>query len=366
MSALCLLLVVFYSCYYGYVLMKSKKKRTKKEYAPDVSIIVPVYNEKATIQQKLENLKMQQYNGPTEIIVVDSGSTDGTGALVNCTDAKILQQERREGKASALNMAFPVCSGRIVVITDADAVWAPTALKEAISNFSDPSIGAVTGRQILLNPHQTSVTRLEESYRTFYQVLRTGESTIDSTCIFHGELSCYKKELIEALPENTVADDSTLAVAVRKKGFKSIYDPACIFYEYAPPTVSSRYIQKVRRAQGLIQLFLKEWRLLFNRKFGLFGMLIFPANFFMHIVSPFLVLYVVLWSIFSGIYLFYMAFIVFIVLSIVNRSIFYIVTTFFQSQCILLIALVYLLLGKTQHVWPQVEEIRDLWQRENQ
>jgi cellulose synthase/poly-beta-1,6-N-acetylglucosamine synthase-like glycosyltransferase len=172
------------------------------------------------------------------------------------------------------------------------------------------------------------------------------------------------------LPENTVADDSALAVAVRKKGFKTIYDPACIFYEYAPPTPSSRYIQKVRRAQGLIQLFLREWKILFNTTYGLFGMIIFPAEFFMHVVSPFLVfifLAALLWSIPSNAYLVYgivTILVGFILFSLGNRSLFHIAATFFQSQCILLISIFYLLLGRTQNVWPQVEEIRNLWQRE--
>ncbi len=360
----------FYSCYYAFVLVKSKKKREKKDYYTDVSIIVPVYNEEATIQRKLENLKTQEYNGPTEIIVIDSGSTDKTLELINAENhIKILQQGKREGKASALNMAFPVCTGTIVVITDADALWAPTTLKEAISNFSDPFIGAVTGRQILLNPDQTRTTRIEKSYRNFYEVLRTGESIIDSTCIFHGEISCFRNGLIEPLPENTVADDSALAVAVRKKGFRTIYDPACIFYEYAPPTVTSRYTQKVRRAQGLIQLFSREWKILFNRKFGHFGMIVFPAEFFMHVVSPVLVfmfLIVLLWTLLSNKYVGYSVLAVvfiFIILSTVHRKFFHVAVTFFQSQGILLISLLYLLLGRTQHIWPQVEEVRNLWQQ---
>lgn len=369
-------LVSFYSLYYTFVRVKSKKKRTKKDYTTDVSIVVPVYNEEAIIQRKLENVKVQEY-GPTEIIVIDSGSTDKTLELVkdaaeNNPHIKILQQKKREGKASALNMAFSVCSGTIVVITDADAVWAPTTLKEAISNFSTPSVGAVTGRQVLLNPDQTHTTKIEKSYRHFYEILRIGESTIDSTPIFHGEISCYRKCLIEPLREDTVADDSALALQVRKKGFRTIYDPACVFYEYAPPTVTSRYNQKVRRAQGLIQLFVREWKILFNRKFGYFGMIIFPAEFFMHVFSPFFVvgfLAVLLWSLFTNVYVGYGCLAVicgFFISFIINRDFFNSAASFFQSQSILLISLLYLLVGKTQYVWPQVEEVRDLWQREEQ
>lgn len=370
------LLAGFYAVYYVVVLVNSRKKRTKKEYTTRVSVVVPVYNEEATIQRKLENLKAQDYTGEVEYIVIDSGSKDKTLQIVKSwakknPDIKILEQKERKGKASALNMAFPACTGDIVVMTDADALWEKTTLREAVSNFQDPSIGAVTGRQILLNPDQTSTTKIEKTYRNFYEVLRIGESVIDSTPIFHGEISCYRRTLLEPVSVDSMADDSELAVKVRKKGYRSIYDDQAVFYEYAPPTVESRYTQKVRRGQGLIQLFLRERAMLFNRTYGRFGTLVFPAEVFMHVGSP-VVLAVFLaacvWNSLSNIYVLYVLGSGLILLGcsvFVKRELFDIAVTFLQSQCILLVSLGYTLLGRSQNIWPQVEEIRQLWQHED-
>ncbi|MBU7014299.1 MAG: glycosyltransferase [Theionarchaea archaeon] len=365
-------LLLFYSSYYCLVLLESRKNKTKRPFETSVSIIIPTYNEEKTIEQKLQNVGSQDYTGKMEILVVDS-STDGTLETVkHCagTDPciRVLHEETRRGKAFALNQAFPVCSGEIIVITDADAIWARDTLKEAIMNFSDPEVGAVTGRQILLNPTQTRATETERVYRKFYEILRIAESNIDSTPIFHGELACYRRDLLEKVTENSMADDSELALSVRKKGARSIYDPKSVFFEYAPPTWRSRYIQKVRRGQGLQQLFCRNWRILFNSTYGRFGLVVYPAEFFMHVVSPNLVLLFVITLLWTAIKNFLGYFLVLALgltlLYLISGKTLETFATFFQSQFILIISLIRLISGHSQHVWPQVEEIRDLWEIE--
>ena len=204
---------------------KSLHNPSVKVYAPSVSVVVPTYNEEDTIVHKLRNLMEQNYSN-TEIIIVDGASEDKTVELIekfvkdNGFDLKLIKEEERRGKASALNDVFKCCSKEIVVITDADATWEKDTLKKAVSNFSDPNVGAVTGRQILLNPNQSLATKVEKTYRNIYEVLRVGEQAIDSTPIFHGEISCFRRSLIENISEDSMADDSELAVKIRKKGFR--------------------------------------------------------------------------------------------------------------------------------------------------
>ena len=255
------------------------------------------------------------------------------------------------------------------MITDADAIWEKESLKKIVSNFSDPTVGAITGRQILLNKNQSLATKVENTYRNIYEVLRLGESVMDSTPIFHGEISCFRRSLVEEISENSMADDSELAVKVRKKGFKSIYDPNAIFYEYAPPTFKSRFVQKLRRGQGLIQLFWKEKGILFNPRYGKFGMLIFPAEFFMHVISPLLVLGFIIslfYTLFSLaphvlIHLSTLATISLALFLLTKVDVLNIALSFLNSQMILLTSLIYQLVGKKQHKWKKVIEIRELW-----
>lgn len=369
---------LFYFSYYLFMIRMSRKSQgTGKEsnYHPKVSIVVPTYNEETTIEKKLGNLMTQDYEGEVETIIVDSASLDRTTELAEefyrekGLKVTILKETERRGKAHAINYAFTQCSGDIVVMTDADAVWKTDTLRQAISNFLNQEIGAVTGRQILLNPKQSMTTKTEATYRHIYEVLRLGESILDTTPIFHGEISCYRRSLLEEVSEDSMADDSELAVKMRKKGYRAIYDPTAVFYEYAPPTFKSRFTQKVRRGQGLIQLFLREWRLLFNARYGKFATIIFPAEFFMHVISPLLLL----------------AFIVYVVYELITLNLYPIIgvgvilllaslalalrkinvvnfaVSFLNSQFILLVSLFYQLTGRRQHKWQKIEEIRELW-----
>jgi cellulose synthase/poly-beta-1,6-N-acetylglucosamine synthase-like glycosyltransferase len=379
--AIGLILFVFYSGYFLLMWMnargwKSLRNPGVEDYASFVSVVVPTYNEEDTIVHKLENLMEQDYS-PMEIIVVDGASEDGTVELIekfvksHDLDVKLIREEKRRGKASALNEAFKHCSGEIVVMTDADAIWDRDTLRKALSNFSDPRVGAVTGRQILLNPNQSLATKVEKTYRNVYEVLRVGESTIDSTPIFHGEISCFRRSLVENVSEESMADDSELAVKIRKKGFRSIYDPGAVFYEHAPPTFKSRLVQKLRRGQGLIQMFLRERGILFNPKYKKFGILVFPAEFFMHVISPvlvfaFLVSFVYTLFLIDKYLVISLGFAVAVLLTVLVIMKTYIVNlplSFLNSQFILLLSLICQLLGRSQHKWVKVTEVRGLWRK---
>jgi cellulose synthase/poly-beta-1,6-N-acetylglucosamine synthase-like glycosyltransferase len=382
MVALGLVLFGFYLGYF--ILMRHKAKGWKPVYAsenftPSVSIVVPTYNEEDTIVRKLENLMEQDYPAnEVEVIVIDSASEDRTVELlvrfIKDRKLKLIKEGERKGKASALNNVLKYCVGEVVIITDADATWERDTLQKIVLNFSNPNVGAVTGRQILLNPDQSLATKVEKTYRSVFEVLRLGESSLDSTPIFNGPLMAFRSDLLEPISEDCIADDSQLAVKIRKKGFKSVYDPCAVFYECTPRSFKSRFIQKVRRGQGLIQLFFRERKILFNSSYKKFGTVIFPAEFFMHVVSPVLVFaflvsfllsllvlnpYVfVSLAIASGVF--------FVVLTSVKMDVIGFFSSFLDSQFVLLVSLVFHAFGKSQHKWTKISEVRELWKKGNQ
>jgi cellulose synthase/poly-beta-1,6-N-acetylglucosamine synthase-like glycosyltransferase len=319
---------------------------------------------------------MEQDYPSMEVIVIDSASNDRTVELVrqfvrdNKFRVRLIREKQRKGKASALNLVCSkYCSGEIIAITDADAIWEKDTLRKLVSSFSDPRVGAVTGRQVLMNANHESTVKLEKAYRSIFEVLRVGETVLDSTPIFNGPLMAFRSSLLEPIPEDTIADDSHLAVEIRRKGFRSVYNSEALFYEYVPPTLRSRFVQKVRRGQGLVQLFLRQRRVFFNRKYGKYGTMIFPAEFFMHVVSPSL-LAVFLVSLLCSLFLTISAFstypmiitllivgITIIALATIRVGVTNFVLAFLDSQFTLLIALGYELTGRSQHKWEKVPEV---------
>jgi len=382
--AIGLILSVFYFGYFFLMWMKSRGWKSLhnsglEDCAPFVSVVVPTYNEEDTIVHKLKNLIEQDYLS-MEIIVVDGASEDRTVELIkkfvedHDLDMKLIMEEERRGKASALNDAFKHCSGEIVVLTDSDATFEKGTVAKIVNNFDDVMIGAVTGRLVIVNADQTSVTKLEKSYRGIFGILRRGESTLDSTPIFNGPISAFRRELlIDELESNTIADDTELSLQIREKGYRAVYDPETIAYEYTPVTLRSRVEQKRRRGQGIIQSFVRHHRMMFNSRYGKFGTVIFPAEFFMHLVSPILLFVFLILFPFSLVFmnnymlisLIITLMFAFVALIIMKISVVSFISNFLDSQFILLLSLIYHILGKSQHKWRKISEIRGIMKKKH-
>ena len=380
-------LALFYVFYF--LLMNHVRKREinwkSEELDTKVSLIIATYNEEATLPTKLKNILEQDFpKEKLELMFIDSGSTDKTPDIIRDfikenpkLNTVFLQEKERLGKSHAVNIAYSRASGEIKIISDADALLEKSAITKIVSNFSDSKIGAACGRQVLLNANQNPSTELEKSYRGYYEVLRQGESILDSTPIFHGELSAYRGTLIESLPEGKSADDSRMANIIRKKGYRAVYDSSAVFYEYAPPNSNSRSVQKVRRGQGLIRVFWDFKSCLFRKKYGAYGLLTLPAEFFMHCIFP------MLWAVFFVAFFIALAFynpILLIFQSVLLASLYFLSKTrsnnkilkkarelssvlmsFVSSQLILIRALLLWVSGHSLHKWQKVEDIRDKW-----
>jgi len=301
------LVTAVYVFYYIYILKAIGKTTararnlTNPSLKTRITLVIPTYNEELAIGGKLLNLIEQTYPlNLMEVIVIDSNSSDKTVKIVKKfmlehpeLDIKLIEEDKRLGKSTAVNKAFSSArpQSEVIMMTDVDVYLEKDAIEKVVSNFGDPTVGAVCGRQVLMNPQESKETKMEATYQRFYEKLRIGESVIDSTPLFEGQFAAYRANVIqgENVRENANADDCQLAITVRRKGFRAICDQQAVFYEYSPPDRASLQLQKVRRGQGLARLFWQNKDMMFKNKYGKFGLIILPANFFMHVISPFLV-----------------------------------------------------------------------------
>ncbi|MEJ0021075.1 MAG: glycosyltransferase family 2 protein [Candidatus Doudnabacteria bacterium] len=118
-----------------------------------VSIIIPVYNERATVQIVLDQVKAVSIgNMEKEIILVDDHSTDGTTELLkNLNDPQIIvfTHEINLGKGGALHTGFKQASGDIVVIQDADLEYDASEIEKVIAPFLEQNAHVVYGSRYL-------------------------------------------------------------------------------------------------------------------------------------------------------------------------------------------------------------------------
>lgn len=288
-SLLLIVLALFLAPYGGIILLVftlGRKLQLKKnyEYKPTVSIFLPTYNEAEFIEKKLENLISQTYQ-PIEILVYDC-STDATPALVEEYKRKfpiinLIRQPVRMGMARTLNQAFKDARGDIFIKTDCDSLAiSKDCIREIVANFADDRVGGATGICI-------ADRGVERYFREFMTAIQIAETNIDSTIIAHASsVLAFRSSLLEPVDVFSMADDTEEFVKIRKKGYKTVVDNSVVSKEEVPDEFRKRRLQKDRRSQGIIRVLLQNTSMLFNSKYGMFGFLILPLEFFILVISP--------------------------------------------------------------------------------
>ena len=263
---------------------------------PPVSILVPIHNEAGVMEKKLRNLTGLRYPGRLEVILVDSGSTDGTTEVVRRSlkrgfpfRVRLVGEGRKRGKARALNLGLRLASGEVVATSDADALWDPRTVEKAVSYLSLPGVGAVTGREVYLNAGESLWTRAEEGYRRFYEVMRMGESRLHSALSFQGALAFYRRELFGRFEEREASDDTGTALEICRRGYRCLMVPDLVFRDTAPSTLRAFARVKVRRGLHMLLGLRKAVGMKRRGELPLpWSVLLF--NLYLHLAVPFLFL----------------------------------------------------------------------------
>jgi glycosyltransferase involved in cell wall biosynthesis len=263
----------------------------KRPAEPSVSVVLPTYNEERIVEGKLERLVDLDYPmEEVEVVIVDS-SDDATPDIVReffadreRPDLRLIEETERRGLAPALNDAYAAAANEMVVKTDCDSVVAADALREAAANLADPEVAAVTGR----NVEVLGGSEVEAGYRGVQAHVQTLESHLDSTFIFHGPFSAFENDAVVPVDPNSLADDTELALRIRRsEAGRVIFDPAIRYREAAHSAFVKRRKQKDRRGMGLVRLLVQHRDALGTH--GNYGRIVLPFNWWFMVVSPWLV-----------------------------------------------------------------------------
>jgi glycosyltransferase involved in cell wall biosynthesis len=112
-----------------------------------VSVVIPAFNEERTMAEVID--RVRHCGLPCEIIVVDDGSTDRTGALLDSlaasTDLRVVHQRSNQGKGAALKVGFQLARGSVVLVQDADLEYDPAEYGQLIRPITDGQADVVFG-----------------------------------------------------------------------------------------------------------------------------------------------------------------------------------------------------------------------------
>ncbi len=122
-----------------------------------LTVVIPVFNEKNTIQEILRRVQTVEVGIDKEIIIVDDGSTDGTREILQQLASpaiKVILHEKNAGKGGALQTGFSSAEGDIVLIQDADLEYDPREYPVLLEPILDGRADVVYGSRFLGGPHR--------------------------------------------------------------------------------------------------------------------------------------------------------------------------------------------------------------------
>ena len=185
-----------------------------------LSVVIPCYNEKTTIETIIDAVRNSPYN-PKEIIVVDDCSTDGTREVLPLLAHKIdkvLYHSVNRGKGAALRTGFREASGDVVIIQDADLEYDPTEYRKIIQPILDGKADVVYGSRFMgSEPHRVLYFwhRVGNGLLTLLSNMCTNLNLTDmETCY-----KAFRREIIQSieLREDRFGFEPEVSAKVAKK-----------------------------------------------------------------------------------------------------------------------------------------------------
>ncbi len=231
---------------------------------PPVTVIIPAYNEERVIVGSIQRVLESDYPALT-LIVADDGSADATSALVAAQyghDARVrLLTLVNGGKASALNRALREAQGAIIIALDADTHFQKDTISKLVRWFADPRMGAVAGNARVGN-RINLVTRWQAlEYVTAQNVERRALAALSAITVVPGAVGAWRREALDAVggyPEDTLAEDQDLTIAIQRRGWRVAYDVEAVALTEAPETLRALGKQRYRWSFGTLQCLWKH------------------------------------------------------------------------------------------------------------
>jgi len=217
------------------------------------SVGITAHNEQANIGKLLSAVLAQELQTVeiTEIIVVASGCTDNTVAIVQefATQdprIKLIVQEKREGKTSAINQFLQNATEEICVLESGDTLPSKTTIENLVKLFADPKVGMTGAQKIPVNVPEHIVgymshLRLQMEHQLCLEIPRLGE------------LIAFRK-VFNQLPADVAMDEAFIEALVIRRGLEIHYAPDAVVYNMGPDTLGEFIMQRRRNYAGHLHL----------------------------------------------------------------------------------------------------------------
>jgi cellulose synthase/poly-beta-1,6-N-acetylglucosamine synthase-like glycosyltransferase/spore germination protein YaaH/peptidoglycan/xylan/chitin deacetylase (PgdA/CDA1 family) len=229
-----------------------------------VTVMIPAYNEEAVIERSIRTV-LASTDVRIEVIVIDDGSKDCTSAIVRdafADDSRVrLLTLENGGKARALNKGLELATGEIVIALDADTQFEPTTIARLARWFGDPQLGAVAGNAKVGNRVNLITKWQALEYITAQNLERRALASLNAMTVVPGAVGAWRLEAVRSVggyPDDTLAEDQDLTIAIQRAGWKVHYDQFAVAWTESPESFKGLAKQRFRWAYGTLQCLWKH------------------------------------------------------------------------------------------------------------
>ncbi len=222
---------------------------------PHVSLIVAAHDEEAVIERKVRNALALDYpRERLELIVASDGSTDRTVELAREAGADLVLDLGRGGKIAAQNAAAARTRGDVLAFSDANAFWAPDALRRLVAPFADPRVGYVCGQVRFTTAGGSNE---EGAYWRYEMAVRGLESRLGGITAGNGAIYAVRRDAYIVLDPSR-SHDLSFPFELVKRGRRALYAPDAVAEERMVPTLRGEFARKRRMMSGLWGIVLRD------------------------------------------------------------------------------------------------------------
>jgi cellulose synthase/poly-beta-1,6-N-acetylglucosamine synthase-like glycosyltransferase len=217
---------------------------------PRVAILVPAYNEEASIAGTLESILALDYPvDRREVVVMSDASTDRTDEIVRGFEARgvrLVRMSARRGKSAAENWTLPLVTCEIVVNTDATIRIPRVSLKPLVQVFQDPTVGAASGRDVSVGDLAAEANASEAGYVGYEMGVRALETRLGGIIGASGCFYAIRRNLVDTAFPEELSRDFASPLRARQLGYRTVSVDAALCIVPRARALQAEYKRKIR------------------------------------------------------------------------------------------------------------------------
>ncbi len=224
-----------------------------------ITVLLTAYKEARTIGQAMAAILPQLPAGSELLVIAPDAETTAVVQQYASQDPRIKAiQDLGQGKPAALNLGLQHAQYDLVLLSDGDVFVQDTAVAHLLEPFSNPQVGAVTGRPISNSPRDTKLGYWSHLLVAAAHQTRLARDAEVQFLLCSGYLFAFRKTILSHIPEDALAEDAFISHHIAQQGYKIRYAPAAEVYIKYPSNYADWLRQKVRSAGGYAQDYVRN------------------------------------------------------------------------------------------------------------